>query len=86
MEFRDFLFRPITCLLEKMLMKDEELSAKLTTLIAKAEKVGTEIKALQGSILGRTDVPQDIVDKVNALDLALTADDNLNPDAAPPAS
>jgi hypothetical protein len=61
-------------------MTNEELLALLLADDAKVEKIITEIQALKDLVAGSSNVPQDIVDAVNALGSNLQSADDLNPD------
>ncbi len=84
MRIRRFLLRPILNALEWIIMTQKELGDKLDALTAQSIKVGDEIKALQILVANTENVPQAIVDKVNALGAAIQSNDDLNPDAPPP--
>lgn len=68
----------------KIIMKNEELLAKLDAANAKADKIIAEIQALKELVNTTPDVPQNIVDAVNSLESKLQAADDLNEDAPPP--
>lgn len=65
----------------KIIMTNEELLAKLEAANTKTDKIITEIQALKDLVGQTPDVPQNIVDAVNALEGKLQAADDLNADA-----
>ena len=67
--------------LNLIIMKNEELLAKLDSANAKTDKIITEIQALKELVNTTPDVPQNIVDAVNTLESKLQAADDLNEDA-----
>jgi len=66
--------------LNLIIMKNEELLAKLDSANAKTDKIITEIQALKELVNTTPDVPQNIVDAVNTLESKLQAADDLNED------
>jgi hypothetical protein len=67
--------------LNLIIMKNEELLAKLDSANAKTDKIITEIQALKELVKTTPDVPQNIVDAVNTLESKLQTADDLNEDA-----
>jgi chaperonin cofactor prefoldin len=61
-------------------MKVSELAAKLNNQTETVEKIITEIQALKVA-LEDVDIPEEALAALNRLDDALTAADELNPDA-----
>lgn len=72
-----------TKLLNKIIMTNEELLAQIEAANAKADKVITEVQALKDLVGTTPDVPQVIVDAVNALTGKLDQLDAINEDQAP---
>ena len=62
-------------------MTNAELKDLLVASNAKVDKIKTEIQALKDLVAASDNVPQDIVDAVNALGANLQSADDLNPDA-----
>jgi hypothetical protein len=67
--------------LNSIIMTNEELKSLLVDANAKVDKVKTEIQALKDLVAASANVPQDVVDAVNALGSNLQSADDLNPDA-----
>lgn len=70
-------------LLKQIIMTNEELLAKLEAANTKTDKVIAEIQALKDLVNSTPEVPQNIVDAVNALESKLQAADDMNEDAPP---
>jgi len=66
--------------LNSITMTNEELKTLLVDANAKVDKIKTEIQALKDLVAGSSNVPQDVVDAVNALGSNLQSADDLNPD------
>lgn len=62
-------------------MDNTELVTKLDAQTARLTKIQTEIQALKDAIANAGNVPQSVIDAVDRLDAAMTATDDLNPDA-----
>jgi len=67
--------------LNSIIMTDAELKDLLVTANEKVDKIKTEIQALKDLVAASENVPQDVVDAVNALGSNLQSADDLNPDA-----
>ena len=67
--------------LNSIIMTNEELKNLLVDANAKVDKIKTEIQALKDLVAASENVPQDVVDAVNALGSNLQSADDLNPDA-----
>jgi chromosome segregation ATPase len=68
-------------ILNQIQMTNAELKDLLIAANGKVDKVKTEIQALKDLVAASENVPQDVVDAVNALGTNLQAADDLNPDA-----
>lgn len=66
---------------KNIIMTNAELKDLLTAANAKVDKIKTEIQALKDLVANSGNVPQDVVDAVNALGTNLQSADDLNPDA-----
>ncbi len=66
--------------LNQIIMTNAELLELLIADNAKVEKIITEIQALKDLVAGADNVPQNIVDAVNALGTNLQTADDLNED------
>lgn len=64
-------------------MKQEEFIAKINTVTEQVGKVRTEVQALKDAIENSDDVPQAVIDAFSGLESAITAVDDINPDAVP---
>jgi len=67
--------------LNSIIMTDAELKDLLVAANEKVDKIKTEIQALKDLVAASENVPQDVVDAVNALGSNLQSADDLNPDA-----
>lgn len=70
--------------IRKLNMKVSELEARLDAEVAKVEKIAAEVQILKDT-LSDTELPPAAVASLERLSAALTAVDNLNEDAQPPA-
>jgi chromosome segregation ATPase len=66
---------------KKIIMTNQELKDLLVAANAKVDKIKTEIQALKDLVANSGNVPQDVVDAVNALGTNLQSADDLDPDA-----
>ena len=67
--------------LKQIKMTNAELLELLVADKAQVEKIIAEIQALKDLVAASANVPQDVVDAVNALGTTLQSADDLNPDA-----
>jgi len=67
--------------LNQLIMTNAELKDLLVAANGKVDKVKTEIQALKDLVANSANVPQDVIDAVNALGSNLQSADDLNPDA-----
>ena len=68
-------------ILKQIKMTNAELLELLVADKAQVEKIIAEIQALKDLVAASANVPQDVVDAVNALGTTLQSADDLNPDA-----
>ena len=68
-------------ILKQIKMTNAELLELLVADKAQVEKIITEIQALKDLVAASANVPQDVVDAVNALGTTLQSADDLNADA-----
>lgn len=78
---KDFDHKTIIHLLNKIVMTTAELKVLLVEANGKVDKIKTEIQALKDLVSSFDNLPQDVVDAVNALGTNLQAADDLNEDA-----
>ena len=83
-------FALINARLRRLEVTNAELTTKLNDLTTEVGKIGTETAAslkmitdLQAQIAGLDNVPQSVVDAVNALAAQIQKTDDLVPDAPP---
>jgi len=67
-------------LLKKIKMTNEELVAQLEAQKAQVEKIILEIQALKELVANSANVPQNVIDAVNALGSSIQAADDENAD------